>query len=322
MSVLVSVVIPTYRRPALLRRCLGALLAQTLHPSLFEIVVADDAPDTAVRELVERLQSRARCALRYVAVRATQGAAGARNAGWRAAQGEVIAFTDDDTVPDRNWLLAGLRALAGGASAVTGRVEMPLPERPTDYEKDAAGLTRAEFVTANCFVRRDVLERIGGFDERFTSAWREDSDLHFRLLEAGCRIDHAPDAVVVHPIRAAGFGVSLAQQRKVVFDALLYRKHPRLYRQRIRRMPPVEYYVASASALACFVAAGTGHPRAALVALVPWLLVTLYLTGRRLNGTRHSPRHVVEMALTSAAIPLASVFWRSVASIRHRVLFL
>ncbi|HLT27051.1 MAG TPA: glycosyltransferase family 2 protein, partial [Zeimonas sp.] len=78
----------------------------------------------------------------------------------------------------------------------------------------------------------------------------------------------------------------------------------------------------SASALACFVAAGTGHPRAALVALVPWLLVTLYLTGRRLNGTRHSPRHVVEMALTSAAIPLASVFWRSVASIRHRVLFL
>ena len=305
MSVLVSVVIPTYRRPALLRRCLGALLAQTLHPSLFEIVVADDAPDTAVRELVERLQSRARCALRYVAVRATQGAAGARNAGWRAAQGEVIAFTDDDTVPDRNWLLAGLRALAGGTSAVTGRVEMPLPERPTDYEKDAAGLTRAEFVTANCFVRRDVLERIGGFDERFTSAWREDSDLHFRLLEAGCRIDHAPDAVVVHPIRAAGFGVSLAQQRKVVFDALLYRKHPRLYRQRIRRMPPVEYYVASASALACFVAAGTGHPRAALVALVPWLLVTLYLTGKRLNGTRHSPRHVVEMALTSAAIPLA-----------------
>ncbi|HEY0877395.1 MAG TPA: glycosyltransferase family 2 protein, partial [Zeimonas sp.] len=259
---------------------------------------------------------------RYVAVRATQGAAGARNAGWRAAQGEIIAFTDDDTVPDRNWLLAGLRALAGGASAVTGRVEMPLPERPTDYEKDAAGLTRAEFVTANCFVRRDVLERIGGFDERFTSAWREDSDLHFRLLEAGCRIERAPDAVVVHPVRKAGFGVSLAQQRKVVFDALLYRKHPRLYRQRIRRVPPIEYYVAAGSALAATIAAVTGHPRVALGALAPWLLVTLYLTMKRLRGTTRSPRHVVEMAYTSAMIPLASVFWRSVASIRHRVLFL
>ncbi|MCD6681508.1 MAG: glycosyltransferase [Burkholderiaceae bacterium] len=322
MSVLVSVVVPTFRRPALLARCLDALLAQTLHPALYEIVVADDAPAEAVQTLVDRLQARGRCALRYVPVRETQGAAGARNAGWRAASGEIIAFTDDDTVPDRRWLLAGLHALAAGASAVTGRIEMPLPQRPTDYEKDAAGLTRAEFVTANCFVRRDVLERIGGFDERFTSAWREDSDLHFRLLEAGCRIERAPDALVVHPVREAGFGVSLAQQRKVVFDALLYRKHPRLYRQRIRRMPPIEYYVAAASVLAAILATATGRPLGALVALVPWLLVTLYLTSKRLRGTTHSPRHVAEMAITSAAIPLASVFWRSVASVRHRVLFL
>ncbi len=322
MSVLVSVVVPTWRRPALLARCLDALLAQTLQPSLYEIVVADDAPEEAVRERVERLRTRARCELRYVAVRATQGAAGARNAGWRAARGEIVAFTDDDTIPDRGWLLAGLRALAGGASAVTGRVEMPLPPRPTDYEKDAAGLTRAEFVTANCFVRRDVLERIGGFDERFTSAWREDSDLHFRLIEAGFRIERAPDALVVHPVREAGFGVSLAQQRKVVFDALLYRKHPRLYRQRIRRVPPIEYYVAAASVLVAALAAAAGRPRAALVALAPWLLVTLYLTVKRLQGTTHAPRHVAEMAITSATIPLASVFWRSVASVRHRVLFL
>jgi GT2 family glycosyltransferase len=322
VSVLVSVVVPTWRRPALLARCLDALLAQTLQPSLYEIVVADDAPEEAVRERVERLRTRARCELRYVAVRATQGAAGARNAGWRAARGEIVAFTDDDTIPDRGWLLAGLRALAGGASAVTGRVEMPLPPRPTDYEKDAAGLTRAEFVTANCFVRRDVLERIGGFDERFTSAWREDSDLHFRLIEAGFRIERAPDALVVHPVREAGFGVSLAQQRKVVFDALLYRKHPRLYRQRIRRVPPIEYYVAAASVLVAALAAAAGRPRAALVALAPWLLVTLYLTVKRLQGTTHAPRHVAEMAITSATIPLASVFWRSVASVRHRVLFL
>ncbi len=322
MSVLVSVVVPTWRRPVLLARCLDALLAQTLHPSLYEIVVADDAPEEAVRALVERLRRRARCALHYVPVRETQGAAGARNAGWRAAGGGIIAFTDDDTVPDRHWLLAGLRALAGGASAVTGRVEMPLPQRPTDYEKDAAGLTRAEFVTANCFVRRDVLERIGGFDERFTSAWREDSDLHFRLLEAGCRIERAPDAIVVHPVREAAFGASLAQQRKIVFDALLYRKHPRLYRQRIRRVPPIHYYVAAASVLAATIAVAGGRPRAALVALAPWLLVTLYLTLERLRGTTHAPLHVVEMAITSASIPLASVFWRSVASIRHRVLFL
>lgn len=320
MTALVSAVVPTFRRPDLLRRCLDTLLAQSIDPASYEIVIADDGPDDAVRALVATTP--ARCALRYVPVTATQGPAGARNAGWRAARGDVIAFADDDTVPDRDWLLAGLRGMSGGSCAVTGRIVMPVPERPTDYEKDAAGLARAEFVTANCFVRRTVLERIGGFDERFTSAWREDSDLHFRLLEAGCGIGHAPDAVVVHPVREAPFGVSVSQQRKVVFDALLYRKHPRLYRERIRRIPPIDYYVASASLLAATVAALAGRPQAALVASVPWLLVTAFLTLGRLRGTRHSLRHVTEMLLTSAAIPPTSVFWRGVGSARHRVLFL
>lgn len=346
MSVLVSVVVPTYRRPELVRRCLEALRLQTLHPSLYEIVIADDGPDEAVRRLADESDcadpapavgsahspgaadpagagvSGARCNVRYVPVTRTQGPAGARNAGWRAARGAIIAFTDDDTIPSPDWLLAGLQAMAGGAEAATGRIVMPLPRRPTDYEKDAAGLAGAEFVTANCFVRRETLASLGGFDERFTSAWREDSDLHFRLLEAGCRIERAPAAIVVHPIREAPFGVSLAQQRKVVFDALLYRKHPRHYRERIRRIPPIDYYVAAASVLAAAIAWPLGGAYAAAWALAPWLIVTLRLTARRLRGTTHTLRHVIEMAWTSATIPLVSVYWRAVASARHRVLFL
>ena len=73
------------------------------------------------------------------------------------------------------------------------------PERPTDYELDAAGLASAEFATANVFVERAALMRIGGFDERFTSAWREDSDLQFALIEAGFVLARADDAVVLIP---------------------------------------------------------------------------------------------------------------------------
>src|SRR5690348_17598480 len=98
---------------------------------------------------------------------------------------------------------------------------MPLPVMPTDYERNESGLERAEFITANCFVRRGVLERLSGFDESFRMPWREDSDLHFRLLEAGFRVARAEDAIVVHPVRPAPWGVSLRQQKKVVFDALL-----------------------------------------------------------------------------------------------------
>src|SRR5262249_55720511 len=138
--------------------------------------------------------------VRYVRPEDGRGPAAARNAGWRLARGAAIAFTDDDTIPDPAWLRAGLKALEN-ADALWGRVRMPLPERPTDYERNEAGLERAIFVTANCFCRRHVLEAVNGFDERFTMAWREDADLFFTLLERGYFVRHAPAALVVHPVR-------------------------------------------------------------------------------------------------------------------------
>src|SRR5690606_31704196 len=120
----------------------------------------------------------------------------ARNRGWQTAQAAIIAFTDDDTVAGQRGLVEGLQARGKGSDAATGSILMPLPRQAADIEKDAAGLTRAEFVTANCFVRREVLLAVHGFDERFGMAWREDSDLHFTLLEQGFNIVRAPNAVV------------------------------------------------------------------------------------------------------------------------------
>src|SRR5690606_4109720 len=128
-----------------------------------------------------------------------------------------IAFTDDDTVPEPDWLREGLAAFRPATAAVTGRIVMPIPDPPTDYERNESGLTRAEFVTANCFVARWALEEVGGFDERFRMAWREDSDLQFALLSRGMSIVQAPRAVVVHPVRPAPFGIGVSQHRKIVF---------------------------------------------------------------------------------------------------------
>ncbi len=236
-----SVVVPTYRRAALLAACLAALCEQDFPASRYEILVCDDGPDDATRACVERLaeaQAGRGLAVRYVPVTRTQGPAGARNAGWQQARSPVIAFTDDDTLPDQHWLTAGVAALAHGAAAATGAIIVPLPPMPTDYEADASGLERAEFATANAFVVRSLLAATGGFDERFTSAWREDSDLQFTLMQRGGEIVRAPEALVVHPVRAARWGVSIAQQKKSQFDALLYRKHPELFRTRIRAAPP------------------------------------------------------------------------------------
>jgi GT2 family glycosyltransferase len=318
-----SVVIPTCRRPALLARGLASLAAQAFDPAGFEVVVADDAADDGTRRQVEAFVATTPVPVRYLPVTGAHGPAAARNAGWRAARGAVVAFTDDDTIPDPGWLAAGVPPFERDPdlAAATGRIIVPIPDRPTDYERNEAGLEAAEFVTANCFVRRAALEAVGGFDERFTAAWREDSDLHFALLERGAKLVKVPDAVVVHPVRPAAWGVSLPQQRKSLFDALLYKKHPALYRRRIRSRPPLDYYGMVLAALAaCGSAAGLSW-WPALAGAGAWAVLYARFVARRLRGTSPAPRHVAEMVVTSAAIPFLSVFWRLCGAARFRVPF-
>jgi glycosyltransferase involved in cell wall biosynthesis len=305
---LVSVVVPTYRRPDLLERCLAALAAQEFDPASFEVVVADDAVSEATRRQVDGWAGRSAVAIHYTTP--------------APSRGRVVAFTDDDCVPDPRWLAEGVAAFEAGADAVAGRVVVPVPKRPTDYERDAAGLEGAEFVTANCFVRRDALEAVGGFDERYAAAWREDSDLHFALLERGYRIASVRRAVVVHPIRPAPWGVSLRQQRKSLFNALLYKKFPERYRRHIRPSPPWYYYATVASAATAAAAIGTGRHGVGLAAACLWAALTARFCARRLRRNSLSPGHVAEMAVTSALIPPLSVYWRIYGALKFRVLFM
>lgn len=321
----VSVIVPTWLRPGLLERCLAALARQTLAPARYEIVVCDDGPDDATRSLVERFaaESRARgLEIRYLPIAATQGPAAARNAGWRHARAPVIAFTDDDTIADAGWLEAGLAAMSESVAAAAGTIVVPLPERPTDYEADASGLARADFATANVFVRRNALMIVGGFDERFTAAWREDSDLQFSLMRACGRIVRAHDAIVVHPVRPARFGVSLAQQKKSRFEALLYAKHRRLYKRHIARRPPLNYYAIVLSAISAVFGAACHAILIAILGGFLWLGLTARFFSRRMRGRSRQWRHVAEMAVTSPLIPFLSIYWRIRGAVSYRTWFL
>jgi len=292
----ISVVIPTCARPKLLERCLAALERQTLERSRFEIIVIDDS--------VER-----------------RGPAAARNTGWRQARASVIAFTDDDTEPDVDWLLAGLEAMQRGADAVSGTLVMPpvdLDALPSDYERDARGLEDAEFITANCFVRREYLIALGGFDENFRLPWREDADLHFRLLAAGARVVREPAALVVHPLRPARFGVSISQQRKIMFDALLYKKHPRLYRERIRASLRWDYYAIAGALVSAIIALVAGWTGTGALLLLCWAVLTARFCALRLAGSSRATRDVVEVVITSLVVPTVAVFWRAVGALRFR----
>ena len=318
-----SVVIPTYRRPELLERVLEALAKQDLPPDEFEVIVCDDAGSEETHAQVERWRAAHPITIAYVsAATPRRGPAAMRNAGWRAARGEVIAFTDDDTIPEPDWLRRGILALADDAAdAASGQIVVPLPDDPTDYELDAARLEGAGFVTANCFCRRAVLQCIGGFDPRFRAAWREDSDLFFKLIEAGFDVVHATNAIVIHPVRPAAWGVSLRAESKHVFDALLYKKHPDLYEEFIQPDRPYLYY-AILGALAVAVA-GVGFDNAtlALAGLASWAGLTAALAFRRLRATNRSLSHVTEVVVTSLLIPILSVYHRVRGGVAFRVAF-
>jgi cellulose synthase/poly-beta-1,6-N-acetylglucosamine synthase-like glycosyltransferase len=328
MTVCVSVVVPTFKRPDLLDRCLAALMSQDFCRADYEVIVVDDAACEETKRQVECWTQRIELwgyTLRYIPVTGLHhphGPATARNIGWRAACGEIIAFTDDDCIPTPGWLKGGVAAFVDGIAAASGRIIVPLPYMPTDYEYNTSHLEHSEFVTANCFYRRTALEMVGGFDERFTAAWREDSDLFFTLLERRVKYTYADDAVVIHPVRPARWGISLSQQRKSMFNALLYKKHSALYRQRIQARPPWHYYCMVAALLAALLGFLEGWGLFAAGALCVWMYMTGHFCLQRLRHTSRAPRHVAEMIITSIFIPSLAVFWRIFGAVKFRVFFL
>jgi glycosyltransferase involved in cell wall biosynthesis len=319
----VSVVVATLNRPQLLDRCLGALFNQSVPLSAYEVVVVDDGPHQATKAVVDEWGRRCPSfSVRYLTAIGTHGPAAARNVGWRAARAPLIAFTDDDCIPDAEWLFAGLQALSQPlVGAVWGRIVVPVRERPTDWERNVAGLERAPCATANCFYRRTILESVGGFDERFTEAWREDSDLQFGALARGVKIIHQPEALVTHPVRPARWGISIALQRQNRFNALLYKKHPQFYGRFNPHEPPWDYYLTVALMLSGAVAAVNGAAAASVTLWTGWIVMAATFCLRRLRGATHSPAHVIEMAVTSLIIPPYAVFWRLYGAVRYRVAF-
>jgi len=320
MPTKISVVIPTYKRPDLLKKCLDALKEQSIGKSEYEVIVVSDGYDEVTKQLVlaYRLYS-----FKYLSLPEKKGPAAARNMGWRHADSRFVAFTDDDTIPHPNWLKAYLDNYSEDlAAAFTGKIKVPLPEAPTDYELNTANLEHAEFVTANCALTRTALEIVNGFDERFSMAWREDSDLEFKLLQQGVPIHHVPEALIVHPVRTAPWGVSIKEQKKGMFNALLYKKFPELYRQKIQPRPCWDYYVMVLAFFLLMVAMGNNYLWLALACALCYASLLGGFIMKRLLFTSRKRSHVWEMIATSVAIPFLSVYWQLYGAFKYRVLFL
>lgn len=212
----VSVVINTYNRAGHLRRCLDALAKQTYRN--FEVVVVQGPCTDRTADVLAHFGDAI-----TIAATETRILGVSRNVGIVHSRGELIAFTDDDAVPDPGWLANLVPAFddqevgaAGGMvyrlgdgsiewrNGVLDQDGMLDPNRPEPGPFPALRGGRLNTVTGNCCMfRRKALEQIGGFDEEIAYMYDE-CDVVQRLALTGYKVVHRPGAVVYHePARSA-----------------------------------------------------------------------------------------------------------------------
>jgi O-antigen biosynthesis protein len=198
-----SVVVPTRDRPESLARSLAALEGQQTDATL-EIVVVDDA--SAAAEDVARVVASSPSA-RLVRHPEPRGASAARGAGARAALAPLVAYTDDDCVPEPDWAQRLLRAFDRGADAVAGATVDASVRNPYDaasqlivnflVARATNGGSGTSFApSSNVACRAAVLHAVP-FDDRFRG-FGEDRDWCARLVAAGYSLHVEPAAVVWH----------------------------------------------------------------------------------------------------------------------------
>jgi len=313
---LFDIVVPTLGRPSLTLLLDALAASEGTQPG--RVLVVDDGPDRSQRlgldDGVEVLASKG------------TGPAAARNVGWRVSNAPWVVFLDDDVVPTDSWLAdldADLTTAPLDVVAIQGRVTVPLPgdRRPTDWERNVAGLATAKWITADMAVRHSALEKVGGFDERFPRAYREDADLALRLQEEGGRLA-VGRREVLHPVRPAPWWVSVPLQAGNRDDVLMTALHGRDWQgdgaQPGRRRRHMATTAFGAVAMAGVV---LRRPRVAQAGLAGWALGTAELAWARIAPGPRSAREIGAMVVTSLALPpVATGQWLRGLAGRRRLL--
>ena len=228
MSISISVIIPTLNRCQILAEALASVRTQSLPAHAYELIVVDNGSTDKTAQLVQELNRDGGKPIRYV-YESRPGLHWARHAGAKAAQGEILAYTDDDAVVTQNWLLAlksayenSLVVAAGGPIHVRWRRQPPawVPPLGTfghlDYGSDYKELSWPKIICGGNFsVRKRALFEVGGFNPDTSVEDRLVGDgevgLCRKLYSAGWKIAYVPDALVYHV--QDGATVTLAKMR-------------------------------------------------------------------------------------------------------------
>lgn len=226
----ISVLVCTHNGAATLRETCGAI-SQLEYPGV-EVIVVDDGSTDASAAIARE------CGFTVISTE-NRGLSSARNTALAAARGEIVAYIDDDAVPDPHWLTYLAETFASTDFVAVGGPNLPVPADGAVADAVAVspgnpihvllGDREAEHIPGcNCAFRTDALRKIGGFDPRFRTAG-DDVDVCWRLQDHGWRIGYSPAAVVWHHRRATVRDYLRQQRGYGQAEAMLERKWPARY---------------------------------------------------------------------------------------------
>ena len=307
----VAVVIPSRRGPRL-AFALEALAAQSLAQGAFEVIVVRDSLSAGPDPVPP-----AGLRVRFLPAPEACGPTVKRNLGWRAADADLIAFTDDDCRPASNWLERLSAAWDGSETAFVQGATRPDP----DEEHLLHGLARSQLIdapspwyqTCNIAYPRRLLERLGGFDEQFLFGG-EDTDLGARSVAAGGRRVWEPQAVVWHAVVPRTLPRALAEAVRWPSQPLLLRRHPDYRDELYARF----FWRRSHALVGLALLGATGarrHPWLAAVAAAPYVNANL---DRRALSARGVARQLAGLP-SRAAVDALELAAMARAAVRFRV---
>ena len=226
----VSIIIPAYNCAATIKKTITAVLNQSYTP--IELIVVDDGSKDSTAEIVRAFTN-----IQYI-YQNNAGPAAARNRGAREAKGEIVFFTDSDCFPLQDWIETAMAAFKDqGVHAVAGSYDIANAESILSRCIHKEILFRhyklmplypKAFGSYNVGIRKDVFEKVGGFNEGYRYASGEDNDLSYKILRGGYKIYFEKKAKVQHVHQSNLWKYLKEQYRHGYWRAKLYKDHPRM----------------------------------------------------------------------------------------------
>jgi len=231
---LVSIIIPTYNRSDVFKRCLEHIEKLNYQP--YEVIIVDASSNNETRRMIAEYNK-----IKYIKIDSSKRQqCRQRNIGIQKAKGEIVAFLDDDSLVYPDWLdeIVSAYSFSDNVGGVGGRAlrgehiywdgKTPIGRIKNDgfltegFDGDPGGIIEVDhLIGCNMSYRKDVLDKIGNIDERFGYGGRWETELAIRVKKAGYKILYNPKAVVNH-LGAAREGV---KRFSLIYQYRMNRNH-------------------------------------------------------------------------------------------------